>query len=546
MNYLLSLSLCLAPPPKKPSVDVGIIDERVKLYQQALKTAESQNDSTKVRRYKRALDTMKSMQSDARAGRPINMDDLPPVISIAAPSQSGAPPTTAQPKTTPILPPPVAAKPKATPPGNLIDLDDPEFDEFNISEEDMAAMLSTVVDNRSQATPPGPAVNPTPPPPKPKPRTKHPEASSRPPGLIDLDTPEFAEFDLTDEDMAILASQMEAMPKKPPVQPPKVPATPPESTTQSLPSQLEPHVKVVGGPVTKEQVKLVLLERKDQYMKAMHTAKSKGDETGRKQYGLVAVQFERAIKGLDQGLHLNLTGIPPPPPGFRSKYNIDLSQYKSTPSTTASPQSSIQSQQGEDKGQTDPSVPLPKTPLEALQQRLDKYKEGHKTAQDKGESGRVRRMNCIIKQYEDAIKLTKAGKPVDFNDLPTPPGYPPIPAPKPSARPPGAQARPSPAQSLPSSISAPKVKSLVNDEQVQALKRRGAEFQKAIREAKAEGDKDKTLMYLRYFKGIEQMLVAAEGGMPIDMTQVKINDTTIHVVRLGLKKLIVILISFVC
>ena len=458
LNYHLSLSLCLAPPPKKPST----------------------------------------------------------------PSQLGAPPTTAKPKPTPVLAPPVAAKPKATPPGNLIDLDDPEFDEFNLSEEDMAAMLSTFPDNRAQATPPAPAVKPTPPPPKPKPRTTPPKASSHPPGLIDLDTPEFAEFDLTDEDMAILASQMEAMPKKPPVQQPKVPATPPESTTQSLPSKLQPHPKVVGGPVTKEQVKQVLLERKDQYMKAMHTAKSKGDEAGRKRYGLVAVQFERAIKSLDQDQPLNLTGIPPPPPGFQSKYNIDLSQYKSIPPTTASPQSSIRSQQGEGKGEADPSVPLPKTPLEALQQRLDKYKEGQKNAQEKGESGRARRMNRIIKQYEDAIKLTKAGKPVDFNDLPTPPGYPPIPAPKPSPRPPGAQARPSPAQSLPSSVSAPKVKPLINDEQVQALKRRGAEFQKAIREAKAEGDKDKTLMYLRYFKGIEQMLVAAEGGMPIDMTQVNI------------------------
>ena len=131
------------------------------------------------------------------------------------------------------------------------------------------------------------------------------------------------------------------LPKKLPVQPPKVPATPPESTTQSIPSQLEPHVKVVGAPVTKEQVKQVLLECKDQYMKAMHTAKSKGDESGHKQYGLVAVIFERAIKDLDQGQHLNFTGILLPPPGFRSKYNIDLSQYKSTPPTTAS-QSSIQ------------------------------------------------------------------------------------------------------------------------------------------------------------------------------------------------------------
>ena len=33
----------------------------------------------------------------------------------------------------------------------------------------------------------------------------------------------------------------------------------------------------------------------------------------------------------------------------------------------------------------------------------------------------------IIKQYEDAIKAHKAGKSFDFDELPTPPGFGPIP-----------------------------------------------------------------------------------------------------------------------
>lgn len=39
------------------------------------------------------------------------------------------------------------------------------------------------------------------------------------------------------------------------------------------------------------------------------------------------------------------------------------------------------------------------------------------------ENARKERMNQrIMKQYEDAIKKHKAGKPVDFDELPTPPG----------------------------------------------------------------------------------------------------------------------------
>jgi coiled-coil and C2 domain-containing protein 1 len=521
-----------APPiSKKPSLDTSVIDDRLKLYQDALKVAEDQKDSSKTRRYKRAVDTIISLQKEVKGGKKFSEEDLPPVISIVVPKK--APPTT---------PPTQSTKPKLP---TEIDLDAPEFDEFNLSEEDMAAMMSSFLDDRNKAPPPPEPAKPTPPKPAPrtKPVTTPPRApppntgppvapkpsdaitTSRPPGLIDLDTPEFAEFDLSEEDMAMLAAQMEQSAKKSQV--PIVPSPrPSEDNSQSLPAKIT-HPVDTGETVTKDQVKLVLMERKDQYMKAMQGAKAKGDTVGQKKYGTVAVQFDRALKGLEQDQVMDLKGIPPPPPGFASIYNYDVSLYKSTPpkappSQTASPQSSVTPQ--ESSLPPDDSIPVPKTPLEALEQRLEKYHQGLKSAQEKGESSRVRRTNRIIKQYEDAIKMTKAGKEVDYDELPVPPGYPPIPA-APKPRP--VQPRPAesrPVQSLPASVPQMKLKASVNDQQIQLLRQRGAELQRAAKEAKANGDKDTAIRYVRFFKGVEQMLSAAQSGMPVDMSQVNTVD----------------------
>lgn len=69
----------------------------------------------------------------------------------------------------------------------------------------------------------------------------------------------------------------------------------------------------------------------------------------------------------------------------------------------------------------------PKTVLEALEQRLEKYKATASEAQTAGDSAKARRMQRIVKQYQDAVKDFKAKRPVDFEDLPTPPGFGPIP-----------------------------------------------------------------------------------------------------------------------
>lgn len=75
------------------------------------------------------------------------------------------------------------------------------------------------------------------------------------------------------------------------------------------------------------------------------------------------------------------------------------------------------------------------TVLEALEQRLEKYQATAQAAQDDGNNSKARRMGRIVKQYQEAIKAYKAKQPIDFEALPSPPGFPPIPVDKPASSP---------------------------------------------------------------------------------------------------------------
>ena len=516
-------------PPTRTSDNVSIIQDRLVMYQEAMRVAETSGDSTKIRRYKRAIGTIQDMLKAAKGGRPVTMDDLPPPIGTAVKPVTELPPK---------QPPTVSVKPiqSTTPnrPGNLIDLDAPEFDEFNLSEEDMASLETLMfVGNKDKPQEPPvkttpikqpPVVAPSPQKPVYKPHPQPSSSSTRPPGLIDLDTPEFAEFDLSDADLEMLANTLVDDRKN---------EIPMPTTTQSLPSR-PPAQKMEQQPLTKDLVIEVLSERKEQYMTASHKARSHGDDKTRKQYGLVAVNFKRAIESVSAGTPIDLRGIPPPPPGFPTKYNVDISSYGAPapnprPPTTTTPQSSVSSQPtAEDEEEVvDASIPVPKTPLEALTQRLDKYKEGLKNAQEKGESSRVRRTGRIIKQYEEAVKMTRAGKPYDLSELPTPPGFPPIPTGG-GTKPPAAAPRPAPVSGRPhvpqpsQSLPPLRLNPSVSDQQLRIIQDRAGEFLTVVKQAKAKGDQDKALTYMRYYKSIQQMLQAAQGGLPVDLSQVSV------------------------
>lgn len=60
--------------------------------------------------------------------------------------------------------------------------------------------------------------------------------------------------------------------------------------------------------------------------------------------------------------------------------------------------------------------------LDALQQRLSKYREAGIQARGSGDERKARMHERIAKQYQDAIRAFQAGRKVDFAELPVPPG----------------------------------------------------------------------------------------------------------------------------
>ena len=611
------------------------------------------------------------MLRSAKAGKSVNLDDMPPPVFIkeASAATKEAPPSQDKPRPPsqdkPRPQPQVRSPPKPTPPSNLIDLDAPEFDEFNLTEEELASMAASMVDDRSQSgsaagagigsstkhsspsssvatashsslkSGPSPSPSPSllaPAPslksgsmssvgdsqakPQPKPRPKpHPQQQAaplpmKPGGLIDLDDPAFDEFTLTDEDLEAMASAMvddrqqlkkpkieedvntpspaaaspsssfssasgqgsrppppsdtppRAAPRvKPPPQPssPQTPTTQQQKamptttpTTRSLPATLK---KPMSAGSDKSVLVSFLQERMEQYQLAAKQAQQR-DPKCNKEYRLIAAKFSRVVKGVESGQEIDLSQMPGPPPGFRSSYDIDVKQFSLSPSSskpaaqTATKGQSSTSLSGvagssrpegeeSDDGPppADPEIPLPKSALEALEQRMAKYREGLKTAQEKGESSRVRRMGRIIKQYESAIRDTKAGRACDYADLPTPPGYPPIPAA--AARPvkrPAANTTspvPLPTQSLPprsSASSTPTTPSSrpppasatpsISQQQLQLCESRLTELKRAAKMEQSAGNRDGALELMKRAKGLETMIRAAQSGLPVNLEQV--------------------------
>lgn len=155
-------------------------------------------------------------------------------------------------------------------------------------------------------------------------------------------------------------------------------------------------------------------------------------------------------------------------------------------------------------------------------------------------------MGRIVKDYKDAIKAHKAKKPYNYEDLPAPPGFGPIPldtpkSPAPSGAPqrPAASAapqRPVPSASIPPpERSAPKPPptatrqpvrkqlSLTCEKQKQFLLERQALFREAAKEALKNGaGKEQAMVYLRSSKGIQPMIEATENGLPVDLSTIPI------------------------
>ncbi len=135
------------------------------------------------------------------------------------------------------------------------------------------------------------------------------------------------------------------------------------------------------------------------------------------------------MKALEDGQSVDLSQLPGPPP------SLPIVNQNNTKPSPQIPDSNIP-KTSEEQDIEIPNVelnteeakklfnapPPPNTVMEALEQRLSKFKSTLEQAKEEENAGKVRRLGRIVKQYENAIKDFKKGKQVDFEELPTPPG----------------------------------------------------------------------------------------------------------------------------
>ncbi|XP_064372280.1 coiled-coil and C2 domain-containing protein 1B isoform X2 [Dromaius novaehollandiae] len=168
----------------------------------------------------------------------------------------------------------------------------------------------------------------------------------------------------------------------------------------------------------------LLLMRQREYKVAALKAKQQGDLEKAKEYMKTGKKFNVVLEALDSGQPIDLQNMPPPPQDLESLENVQATSKQRVPASMGSSQDlTTPGPQTEDSS----AYLQPKTVLEALQQRLEKYKSAAAQAKASGDDRKGRMHERIAKQYQDAIRAHKAGRKVNFSELPVPPGFPPIP-----------------------------------------------------------------------------------------------------------------------
>ncbi|XP_008315514.1 coiled-coil and C2 domain-containing protein 1A [Cynoglossus semilaevis] len=289
--------------------------------------------------------------------------------------------------------------------------------------------------------------------------------------------------------------------------------------------------------------KELVLSRQKEYKLAAINAKQVGDIERAKQFYLTSKQLDLLLEALSRHEQIDPNSLPPPL-GDLAEPCASAPPPSSSAVPTANTTSSVASAE----------LPTPRSVGEALQQRMDIYKSAAETAKSNGDDRKARMHQRIVKQYQDAIKTHKAGRPVTLSDLPVPPGCPPFPgsesnqtftdimgkalkianqdpdaedddddeSPLEGANPqlhPSAKSAKSPAPPVPGVSAAPKYGPKVQ-QQVDFLMLRRKGFLKAALHSKQMKDMSGATQHLRHAKGLDPMIAAAKSGLPVDITKI--------------------------
>lgn len=180
-----------------------------------------------------------------------------------------------------------------------------------------------------------------------------------------------------------------------------------------------------SSPTNNEEIINKLLERQREYKMAALEAKKAGNMQMAIQYVKISKVFDVVLTSARNNEQVDLSDMPPPP---SEAAELLKAMGNTQPENNSGKKEESEVQQSNENQPAKPAlieVPPPEEPktiLEALTQRLQKYQAAEANAKAEGNDRKARQNGRIIKQYQDAIRMHKAKKPVAFDELPAPPG----------------------------------------------------------------------------------------------------------------------------
>lgn len=297
------------------------------------------------------------------------------------------------------------------------------------------------------------------------------------------------------------------------------------------------------------ELKQAVLSRQREYKLAALDAKQNGNINLAKQHYIVAKKMDAMLEALDKNEPFDVSLLPPPP-GEAGAVETPAPQASSKPVASAAPAAAVAPAAPTAPTHINPaSLPPPKSVAEALQQRMEIYKSAAEGAKTKGDDRKARMHQRIVKQYQDAIKAHKAGRPVNLSDLPMPPGCPPLQGSESGERnfmgvletalqianqdenaddddDEDAPKRPAPQSAVPvqkAKSPAPQVAVKLGpkaQQQLDFLLLRRQAFLRAALRSKQMKDMSRAAQHLRHAKGLDPMIEAAKSGLPVDIRKV--------------------------
>lgn len=332
--------------------------------------------------------------------------------------------------------------------------------------------------------------------------------------------------------------------------PPVPPATPPDNPSQPETSLGGPGMSAPPG--SDSDPRALLLARQREYKVAALSAKRAGDLDRARELMRIGKRFGAVLEALEKGQPVDLSAMPPAPEDLKAL---------TAPTGTPPAVERVQPVMAPDTPATPVAHAEPQTVLDALQQRLNKYREAGMQARASGDERKARMHERIAKQYQDAIRAHRAGRRVDFAELPVPPGFPPIPGLEPATGPeadavaaalaaaqklaseetapaeedgdededePPAQAPVSKKPLVSSSRPLPEPKASSSKEslspsvreQLALLEARKLQYQRAALQAKRGQDLEQAKAHLRLAKRLEAQIAQVRAGRPVDLAKV--------------------------